>query len=151
MPYTSFVSSGSTVSYPIPGYDTAVSILRNGCQWGLTTSQMAEAEWQPGNPSDEDIRKNITRVGIGSTWTPAEMPSYSEMTTEVAREQAIYDYYAYERNRSANFPSIGIQLDQLYHDIESGKLGAAATTGDWYVGISNIKASFSKPGGSPPT
>ena len=37
------------------------------------------------------------------------------------------------------------QLDQLYHDMTDGKLGVAATTGSWYVGITSIKTAFPKP------
>ena len=37
------------------------------------------------------------------------------------------------------------QLDQLYHDMTDGKLGAGATTGSWYVGITSIKTAFPKP------
>ena len=37
------------------------------------------------------------------------------------------------------------KLDQLYHDRADGKLGAAATTGSWYVGITSIKTKFPKP------
>ncbi len=37
------------------------------------------------------------------------------------------------------------QLDQLYHDMKDGKLGAAATTGSWYVGITTVKNTFPKP------
>ena len=37
------------------------------------------------------------------------------------------------------------QLDQLYHDMTDGKLGAGATTGNWYVGITSVKTAFPKP------
>ena len=37
------------------------------------------------------------------------------------------------------------QLDQLYHDMKDGKLGVAATTGSWYVGITSVKNNFPKP------
>ena len=37
------------------------------------------------------------------------------------------------------------QLDQLYHDMADGKLGAGATTGSWYVGISSVKTAYPKP------
>ena len=37
------------------------------------------------------------------------------------------------------------QLDQLYHDMKDGKLGAAATTGSWYVGITSVKTLYPKP------
>ena len=42
-------------------------------------------------------------------------------------------------------PNITTQLDQLYHDMADGKLGAGATTGSWYVGITSIKTAFPKP------
>ena len=46
---------------------------------------------------------------------------------------------------TSGYPFIQDQLDQLYHDMADGKLGAAATTGSWYVGISSVKTSFPKP------
>ena len=46
---------------------------------------------------------------------------------------------------SGGYPDISTQLDQLYHDMTDGKLGVAATTGSWYVGITSIKTAFPKP------
>ena len=46
---------------------------------------------------------------------------------------------------TSGYPSIPDQLDLLYHDIQDGKLGAAATTGQWYVGITSVKTLFPKP------
>ena len=43
------------------------------------------------------------------------------------------------------YPSITTQLDQLFHDMADGKLGAGATTGSWFVGISSVKAAHPKP------
>ena len=37
------------------------------------------------------------------------------------------------------------QLDQLYHDINAGKFGSDAKTGDWFVGISSVKTAHPKP------
>ena len=45
---------------------------------------------------------------------------------------------------TTGYPNIEEQLDQLWHDIDDGKLGAAATTGSWYVSISTIKNAFPK-------
>ena len=45
---------------------------------------------------------------------------------------------------TAGYETIANQLDQLYHDMKDGKLGAAATTGSWYVGISSVKDAFPK-------
>ena len=46
---------------------------------------------------------------------------------------------------STTYPDITEQLDQLYHDIESGKFGADAKTGSWYVGITSVKTAYPKP------
>ena len=37
------------------------------------------------------------------------------------------------------------QLDQLYRDINAGKFGSDAKTGEWFVGISSVKTAFPKP------
>ena len=37
------------------------------------------------------------------------------------------------------------QLDQLYRDINNGKFGSDAKTGEWFVGISSVKTAFPKP------
>ena len=37
------------------------------------------------------------------------------------------------------------QLDQLYHDINAGKFGADAKTGNWFVGITSVKTNIPKP------
>ena len=53
---------------------------------------------------------------------------------------------ALDRNGFENILTIGHdQLDLLYHDMKAGKLGVAATTGDWYVGITSVKTNFPKP------
>ena len=37
------------------------------------------------------------------------------------------------------YPDIGDQLDKLYHDIDAGKFGADAKTGDWFVDVKKVK------------
>ena len=46
---------------------------------------------------------------------------------------------------TVHYPDIGTQLDQLYHDMTDGKLGAGATTGCLYVGITSVKIAHPKP------
>ena len=46
---------------------------------------------------------------------------------------------------TSGYISLENQLDQLYHDMKDGKLGVAATTGSWYVGITSVKTAFPKP------
>jgi len=43
------------------------------------------------------------------------------------------------------YANMGDQLDQLYHDMTDGKLGVAATTGNWYIGITSVKLRYPKP------
>ena len=43
------------------------------------------------------------------------------------------------------YPGMAEQLYQLYHDINAGKFGADAKTGDWFVGITSVKTLNPKP------
>ena len=46
---------------------------------------------------------------------------------------------------TSGYISLENQLDQLYHDINAGKFGADAKTGEWFVGITSVKTAFPKP------
>ena len=83
-------------------------------------------------------------------------PTKAELDTEIARLDAEYLAKRYQRQRTndvserfsgiqTSYPKITEQLDQLFHDIESGKFGDTAKTGNWYVGISSVKNTFPKP------
>tara|TARA_B100000686_G_scaffold347018_1_gene434807 strand:+ start:1224 stop:1598 length:375 start_codon:yes stop_codon:yes gene_type:complete len=98
---------------------------------------------------DHDIGSAGTKVD----WGGATPISNTAIATEQARQQKIEDE-CYQPRRigigitggySEGYPSIVHQLDLLYHDMKNGKLGTAATTGDWYVGITSIKSKFPKP------
>ena len=82
-------------------------------------------------------------------------PTKAELDTEIARLDAEYLAKRYQRQRTndvserlsgiqTSYPKITEQLDQLFHDIESGKFGDTAKTGNWYVGISSVKNTFPK-------
>ena len=45
---------------------------------------------------------------------------------------------------TSGYPLFEVQLDQLYHDMKDSKLGVAATTGSWFVGISSVKTAIAK-------
>ena len=83
-------------------------------------------------------------------------PTKAEVEAEIERLDAEHLAKRYQRQRTndvsertsgiqTSYPKITEQLDQLFHDIESGKFGEAAKTGDWYVGISSVKTTFPKP------
>ena len=46
---------------------------------------------------------------------------------------------------TSGYISLQNQLDQLYHDINAGKFGADAKTGEWFVGITSVKTLNPKP------
>tara|TARA_Y200000002_G_C22481997_1_gene579131 strand:+ start:480 stop:803 length:324 start_codon:yes stop_codon:yes gene_type:complete len=46
---------------------------------------------------------------------------------------------------SSTYPLITDQLDQLYRDINAGKFGSDAKTGEWFVGITSVKTTYPKP------
>ena len=70
---------------------------------------------------------------------------------EVDLARAELDGLIYQHHRvlgvgvTSGYPPIADQLDLLYHDIAAGKLGIAATTGSWFVGITSVKTAIPKP------
>ena len=91
--------------------------------------------------------KNVNGERIA--FTAAEETARDNEETAAAVEKAAT---AYKTNRVtgigttiSGYGSIGEQLDQLYHDMKDGKLGVAATTGNWYVGITSVKTDIPKP------
>ena len=90
--------------------------------------------------------KNINGERIAFT-TEEETARDNEEAAAIAEKAATK--YAWER-RSGTATTTGYirlenQLDQLYRDMKSGKLGVGATTGEWYVGITSVKTAFPKP------
>ena len=98
------------------------------------------------NPKDK-VYANLI-VNDGGT-----KPSESDCTNGLAALQAAWDLEndSYKSQRrlgvgsTSGYPLIELQLDQLYHDMTNGKLGAGATTGSWYVGITSVKVAHPKP------
>ena len=72
----------------------------------------------------------------------------SLVDAKVAELQAIQAYQSKRTVGTATtsgYNTITEQLDQLYRDINSGKFGSDAKTGEWFVGISSVKTGFPKP------
>lgn len=69
----------------------ALQSLRPGAQWVLRGDEL---EWLD---------------------TEQTRPTNAEIEAEVARLQAEHDAKAYARSRAAEYPSIGDQLDALFH------------------------------------
>jgi len=75
----------------------------------------------------------------------------NQIANDAAADAAEKSATGYIMNRrtgvgtTSGYDTITNQLDQLYHDINAGKFGADAKTGEWFVGISSVKTSFPKP------
>ena len=79
-------------------------------------------------------------------------PTESDINAGLSAMQSDWDeknkQYKLERvigvGTTAGYESISNQLDQLFHDMKDGKLGVAATTGSWFVGITSVKTAIAK-------
>ena len=115
------------IEYPVPGVDTAIQVLRPGAQYDM-----------------------ISRGGIiWNEWIDKEgrePPTNQETGLELIRQNKIYAYYEYERNREKQYPDIKEQLDNLYHDIKNNNL----SDGEWIKSIDKVKSDNPKPDAPPP-
>ena len=106
-----------------------------------------KGQWFGWSDPDNRIYANLVVHDGGSK------PSESDCTNGVAALQTAWDLEndSYKSQRrsgvgsTSGYAFINEQLDQLYHDMTDGKLGAGATTGSWYVGITSVKTAFPKP------
>ena len=105
-----------------------------------------DGQWFGWSDSKNKIYANLIVHDGGSK------PSESDCTTGLAALQSAWDeknkQYKLERvagvGTTAGYETIANQLDQLYHDMKDGKLGVAATTGSWFVGITSVKTAIAK-------
>ena len=105
-----------------------------------------DGQWFGWTDSKNKIYANLIVHDGGSK------PSESDCTTGLAALQSAWDeknkQYKLERvvgvGTTAGYESVKNQLDQLYHDMKDGKLGVAATTGSWFIGISSVKTAIAK-------
>ena len=76
------------------------------------------------------------------TLTSEEQAVHTARATEVAKEE-----YKSKRQYagSVTYPNLGEQLDQLFHDVDAGKFGADAKTGEWFNKIKAVKEANPKP------
>ena len=82
------------------------------------------------------------------TYTAEEEAAQDAEESKTLAEDAAIKYVNERQVGTATtvgYGDIGEQLDQLYRDINAGKFGADAKTGEWFVGISSVKTAFPKP------
>ena len=105
------------------------------------------------NYDHEAIRKaypNVTIIDDGKGIFDANGDVVTIVQSSVDAARVELDKLNYRSYRvsgfgtTAGYDRISDQLDQLYHDIESGKFGADAKSGKWFVGVTSVKKSFPK-------
>ena len=109
-------------------------------------AHMHSGQWFGWTDSSNKIHANLIVHDGGSK------PTEKECTDGLAALQAEWDEeqkeYKIQRitgiGDTSGYPNIRAQLDQLYHDMKDGKLGVAATTGSWFVGITSVKTAIAK-------
>jgi hypothetical protein len=67
---------------------------------------------------------------------------YDQAIEDLAQSKLNQQDNGYKQARQEAYASMGDQLDQLYWDIDAGKLDK---TGEWYKAIKKIKADNPKP------
>ena len=82
------------------------------------------------------------------TYTAEDEAAQNAEEIETAKVDAA-NKYVNERQvgtaTTAGYGTVEEQLDKLYRDINAGKFGNDAKTGEWFVGISSVKTKFPKP------
>ena len=92
--------------------------------------------------------QNVESSGTKIDWGGATPISNADITAEQTRLQNL-ETNCYHPRRVGTATTSGYlpleeQLDQLYRDVNAGKFGSDAKTGEWYVGITTVKTKFPK-------
>ena len=74
--------------------------------------------------------------------TSDEVTEREAIATENAKTKYITDR---QINGTVIYDGISEQLDQLFRDVDSGKFGADAKTGEWYIAVKKVKDANPKP------
>lgn len=111
-------------TYRQPSMGDAIAKLRPNTVWSINMEDYSTLWWSETNEQDP--------------------PDLEDVQAELTRQRNEFASLEYSRERAEAYDSIKDQLDQLYHDMSDGLLGAAATTGSWYVGITSVKTTFPK-------
>jgi hypothetical protein len=80
--------------------------------------------------------------------TSDEIAEREAIAIENAKTKYITDRLIHGKDTDGNsttYKGIGEQLDQLFRDVDSGKFGADAKTGEWYIAIKAVKDANPKP------
>tara|TARA_A200000159_G_scaffold11717_1_gene9869 strand:- start:626 stop:985 length:360 start_codon:yes stop_codon:yes gene_type:complete len=88
--------------------------------------------------------KDIDETGLSFVAGTDQPPdfAYDQSTDTISRKTIAPAPYDLQRRFAYN--ELPEQLDQLWHDIDDGKLGEDAKTGIWYNGVKSTKDAYPK-------
>jgi hypothetical protein len=90
------------------------------------------------------LKFHSTNESLNITWCPENtesLPTDAEIQAEIVRLQNEYTSLQYSRDRASSYPSIGDQLDMLWHAIDTNTLDK---TSDFYNDLKEVKAKHPK-------
>ena len=114
--------------------------------------QLHTNSWYEYTDNANQIYANLRladKIGVGGVMVDnpvTELPSEEVLNAKLKELQDTFDavnndVLVARRKAYARIPD---QLDQLYHDIDDGKLGEDAKTGTWYLAVKKVKDDNSK-------
>jgi hypothetical protein len=95
----------------------AILSLRPGCKFRMIGTEYEGIEW------DDEVQTK---------------PTKQEVVAEIARLESVNEY---QLPRKRSYPSLGDQLDMLWHAIDNGTLNK---TSDFYTAIKAVKDAHPK-------
>jgi len=70
---------------------------------------------------------------------------YAQAKTDLGNSKWEEQQFGYISARQEAYKSVGDQLDQLWHAVDTGLFGDDAKTSDWYSDINTVKTDNPKP------
>ena len=114
----------------------AIQGLDAEAQFTVSGSPSNEAEYQAQVKYVTGADENGTAIFSDTQpWT------WAQVSAKQAELQADYDAKEYQRQRAAEYPELGEQLDKLYHDINNGTL---TTSGGFFTALNAVKTKYPK-------
>jgi hypothetical protein len=105
-------------------------------------------EIAPDNPAQRTANRRVSSInGVHVYFSAEEETARDAEEKAVADERADYEAnHKYKDDRKSSYPTIGDQLDMLWHAIDSGDWTAAKVkTTDFYTKLKTVKDDNPKP------
>lgn len=88
---------------------------------------------------DSDILDELTNL-LGSR--EEAIKDYPNFVAHLERENQKWLDTQYQRSREQEYPSLGEQLDMIWHEINT--TGSLTDTGEWFSAINGVKQKYPK-------